>query len=116
MTTTSRLSVFVCIAALASAIAMHGAQAQPTGNPKGSAPPPIEGNAAKKPANPARPVDTGRSDPLDESKGPTQARTKRTERPGGGSSTGGLTRRSPQETQTSPAPEPSNANSRPGKK
>jgi hypothetical protein len=36
-------------------------------------------------------------------------------RPEAGGSTGGLTRRNPQDNATSPAPPPSNANSKPGK-
>lgn len=104
------------LASLTIAMAATGAAlAQSTGNPRGTVAPDTRGNSAKVPASPARTVDTGRSDSLDELPGPPQARP-RTPRPGGGSSTGGLTRRNPQEMQTSPAPPPSNANSRPGKK
>ncbi|ADU34900.1 hypothetical protein [Variovorax paradoxus] len=91
------------------------AQGSSTGNPKGSVAPSTQGNSARHPAEPARTVDTGRSEPLDSSKGPPEVRGNRTQRPGGGSATGGLTRRNPQDNATSPAPPPSNANSRPGK-
>ena len=102
------------LVALAAASGAH-AQGSSTGNPKGTVAPSTQGNAAKTPANPARTVDTGRtSDPIDESKGPPEVR--RTERPGGDTSTGGLTRRNPEETRPSPAPPPSSSNSRPHKK
>jgi hypothetical protein len=91
------------------------AQGPSTGNPKGSVAPSTQGSSASPPAERARTVDTGRSDPLDSSKGPAEARTNRTPQPGGGSSTGGLTRRNPQDNATSPAPPPSNSNSKPGK-
>ncbi|MDH6169893.1 hypothetical protein M2282_005063 [Variovorax boronicumulans] len=109
-------------AGLVAAAAAPQVHAQPSGNPKGSAAPSMQGNSEKKPANPARTVDTGRSEPLDESKGPTEMRG-RTQRPGGGSATGGLTRRNPQEqsqSQAQPsvpttAPPPGDANARPGR-
>jgi len=102
------------LVALAAASGAH-AQGSSTGNPKGTVAPSTQGNAAKTPANPARTVDTGRtSDPIDERKGPPEVR--RTERPGGDTSTGGLTRRNPEETRPSPAPPPSSSNSRPHKK
>ncbi|SFP38263.1 hypothetical protein [Variovorax sp. 770b2] len=91
------------------------AQAPSTGNPKGSVAPSTQGSSANPPADPARTVDTGRSEPLDSTKGPVAARVNRTPRPGGGSATGGLTRRNPQDTLPSPAPPPSNSNSKPGK-
>lgn len=106
------------VAALMVAVAAAGgahAQSSSTGNPKGTVAPSTQGNAAKTPANPARTVDTGRtSDPIDESKGPPEVR--RTERPGGDTSTGGLTRRNPEETRPSPAPPPGSSNSRTHKK
>jgi hypothetical protein len=91
------------------------AQGSSTGNPKGSVAPSTQGKSVSPPANPARTVDTGRSEPLDSSKGPASARANRTPRPGGGSATGGLTRRNPQDALPSPAPPPSNSNSKPGK-
>lgn len=102
----------ISLVALYAAITLHGVQAQPTGNPKGSVAPSTQGNPAKTPANPARNVDTGRSDPLNESKGPPDVRTRRSERPGGGSATGGLTRRNPQDASPLPTPEPSSGNTR----
>lgn len=103
--------------ALAGLVVAAGAFAQnpATGNPRGSVAPSGQGNSEKPPAEPARTVDTGRSDPLDSRKGPAEARTNRTQLPGGGSSTGGLTRRNPQDNASPAAPPPSNANSKPGK-
>jgi hypothetical protein len=89
------------------------AQGPSTGNPKGSVAPATQGSSANPPAERARTVDTGRSDPLDTSKGPAEARMNSTPKAGG--STGGLTRRNPQDSASSPAPPPSNANSKPGK-
>uniref|UniRef100_UPI004039B5F3 hypothetical protein n=1 Tax=Variovorax sp. BK018 TaxID=3450241 RepID=UPI004039B5F3 len=101
----TRLTAVFMTLLIFAAAAMHGAaRSQPTGNPKGSVAPSTQGNSEKAPANPARNVDTGRSDRLDEQKGPVDARTRRTERPGGGSTTGGLTRRNPQEANPPPSP------------
>ncbi|MDQ0040746.1 hypothetical protein [Variovorax boronicumulans] len=114
----TRMRAVCAYAGLAGLMMVAGAtfaQGSSTGNPKGSVAPSTQGNSASHPAEPARTVDTGRSDPLDSSKGPPEVRGHRTQRPGGGSATGGLTRRNPQDNATSPAPAPSNANSRPGK-
>ncbi len=107
-------AIFMTLLIFAAAAAHTTARSQPTGNPKGSVAPSTQGNSEKAPANPARNVDTGRSDKLDDRKGPTDARTRRTERPGGGSTTGGLTRRNPQEANPSPPPETRSNGTSPG--
>jgi len=104
-------AIFMALLILAAA-AIQAARAQPTGNPRGSTAPSTQGNTEKAPANPARNVDTGRADKLDERQGPAEARIRRTERPGGGSATGGLTRRNPQDAKPSPVPDPGSANTR----
>jgi hypothetical protein len=69
-------------------------RAQPTGNPKGTLAPEAQGQGAK-PAPAASPK-LSAGPRLDDSLGPTEARTHRTEPPGGGTA-GGLTRRNPQD-------------------
>jgi hypothetical protein len=70
--------------------------AQPTGNPRGSTAPAVQGNSAKAGANRAAPVDSG-AGPIGPEYGPSEARTRRTEPPGGGTA-GGLTQRKLTET------------------
>lgn len=67
------------------------ALSQPTGNPKGSTAPSVQGQSAKPGASRATPVDGG-AGPIGPGMGPAEARTRRTEPPGGGTA-GGLTQR-----------------------
>ena len=77
-------------AALALTVAQL-ALAQPTGNPKGSSAPSAQGNSTKPGATRPSPVDSG-AGPIGSDQGPSEARTPRTEPPGGGTA-GGLTHR-----------------------
>lgn len=76
--------------ALALSVA-HVASAQPTGNPKGSTAPSAQGNSDKPSASRSTPTGSG-AGRIGPEHGPADARTQRTEPPGGGTA-GGLTQR-----------------------
>lgn len=87
-----------CALTLLSACAA-AAWSQPTGNPKGTMAPSAQSGSGK-PA-PGNRSDGLTSTPhLDEKLGPSEARTQRTQPPGGGTA-GGLTRRNPRDADPS---------------
>ncbi|MGJ7492676.1 translation initiation factor IF-2 [Variovorax sp. ZT4R33] len=71
--------------------------AQPAGNPKGTARPPVDGNSTKKPATRGGMAETASPDTLGPEHGPAHARPRNSQPPGGGTA-GGLTRRNMPDT------------------